>query len=132
MVSWHQILSDENIINHTTIMRWVHQYGSEIEKKMRKHRKTTNDSWRVDKTYIKVKGKWMYLYRAVDSNGDTVDFILCVKRGAKTAKYFFIKALRYTHNKKPKVVTNDKNATFPKAIKELKNNIDLNINTEFR
>lgn len=72
-------------INHTTIMRWVHQYGLEIVKKIRKHLKTTNDSWRVDETYIKVKGTWMYLYRAVDSNGDTVDFMLSVKRDAKAS-----------------------------------------------
>ncbi len=119
-------------INHTTIMRWVYQYEPEIEKKIRKHLKTTNDSWRVDETYIKVKGTWMYLYRAVDSNGDTVEFMLSLKRDAKAGKRFFIKVLRSEHNKKPRVVTTDKNAAYPKAIKELKNNVDLNINTEFR
>ena len=119
-------------INHTTIMRWVHQYGPEIEKRIRKHLKETNDSWRVDETYVKVKGRWVYLYRSVDSNGDPVDFMLSVKRDAKAAKRFFIKVLRSTHNKKPRVVTTDKNAAYPKAIKELKNNVDLNINTEFR
>jgi len=62
-------------INHSTIMRWVHQYSPEIKKKIRRHLRPTNDSWRVDETYIKVKGKWKYFYRAVDSNGDTIDFI---------------------------------------------------------
>ncbi|PHG35495.1 IS6 family transposase, partial [Bacillus pseudomycoides] len=61
-------------ISHTTIMRWVHRYGSELDKRVRRHLKKTNDSWRVDETYIKVQGKWMYLYRAVDSGGNTVDF----------------------------------------------------------
>ncbi|MED1270616.1 IS6 family transposase, partial [Bacillus mycoides] len=58
-------------ISHTTIMRWVHQYGPELDKRIRRHLKQTNDSWRVDETYIKVKGQWMYLYRAVDSKGNT-------------------------------------------------------------
>ncbi|EOP72640.1 transposase [Bacillus cereus VDM006] len=63
-------------ISHTTIMRWVHQYGPELDKRIRRHLKQTNDSWRVDETYIKVKGQWMYLYRAVDSKGNTIDFFL--------------------------------------------------------
>jgi IS6 family transposase len=53
-------------VDHTTIMRWVHQYSPEIEQKIRKHLRSTNDSWRVDETYIKVKGESKYLYRAVD------------------------------------------------------------------
>jgi transposase, IS6 family len=63
-------------IAHTTIMRWVHQYGPELDKRVRRYLKTTNDSWRVDETYVKVKGQWMYLYRAVDSKGNTIDFYL--------------------------------------------------------
>lgn len=50
-------------IAHTTIMRWLHQYDPELDKKIRRHLKQGNDSWRVDETYIKVKGQWMYLYR---------------------------------------------------------------------
>ncbi|MBZ5753793.1 IS6 family transposase, partial [Metabacillus rhizolycopersici] len=61
---------------HTTIMRWVHQYVPELDERVRRHLKTTNDSWRVDETYVKVKGQWMYLYRAVDSEGNTIDFYL--------------------------------------------------------
>ena len=60
---------------HTTIMRWVHQYGPELNERIRKHLKSTNDSWRVDETYIKIKGEKMYLYRAIDSGGNTIDFI---------------------------------------------------------
>src|SRR3954453_11294271 len=62
-------------IAHTTIMRLVHQYGPELDKRIRRHLKQINDSWRVDETYIKVKGQWMYLYRAVDSEGNTVEFM---------------------------------------------------------
>ena len=79
---------------HTTIMRWVHQYGPELDKRVRRHLKPTNDSWRVDETYIKVKGQWMYLYRAVDSKGNTIDFYLSKTSNHKSAKLFFKKALQ--------------------------------------
>lgn len=61
-------------VTYTTIMRWVHQYSPILEQKLRKHIKLTNDSWRVDETYIKIKGKNTYLYRSVDSAGNTIDF----------------------------------------------------------
>ena len=85
-------------VDHTTIMRWVHQYSPEIEKKVRRYLKPTNDSWRVDETYIKVKGKWKYLYRAVDSDGSTIDFMLSAKRDRIAVKRFFNKALGSNHN----------------------------------
>ncbi|PHC36989.1 IS6 family transposase [Bacillus pseudomycoides] len=105
-------------ISHTTIMRWVHRYGSELDKRVRRHLKKTNASWRVDETYIKVKGKWMYLYRAVDSGGNTVDFYLSKNRKAKSAKRFFKKALASCHTSKPRVLTVDKNPAYPKAVKQ--------------
>ena len=86
-------------VDHTTIMRQVHQYSPEIEKKIRRHLKPTNNSWIVDKTYIKVKGTWKYFYRAVDSNGETIDFMLSSKRNQKTAKRFFKKAFSSNHIK---------------------------------
>src|SRR6476646_5515716 len=61
-------------IDHTTIYRWVQHYAPELEKRCRLHLKATNDSWRVDETYVKVKKAWMYLYRAVDSRGKTLEF----------------------------------------------------------
>jgi hypothetical protein len=75
-------------VDHTTIMRWVHQYSPEIEKKVRRYLRPTNDFWRMDETYIRVKGEWKYLYRAVDSNGNTIDFMLSAKRNKKAAKRF--------------------------------------------
>ena len=107
-------------VDYTTIMGWVHQYSPEIEKRIRRHLRPTNDSWRVDKTYIKVKGKWKYLYRAVDSDGDTIDFMLSSKRDRKAAKRFFKKALSSNHNQIPRVITVDKNPAYPPAIDELK------------
>ena len=69
-------------IDHTTIYRWVQCYAPELEKRCRPHLKATNDSWRVDETYIKVKKVWMYLYRAVDSQGNTLEFLLSPTRDA--------------------------------------------------
>ncbi|MEH6949375.1 IS6 family transposase [Bacillus sp. JJ634] len=107
-------------IAHTTIMRWVHQYGPELDKRVRRHFKKTNDSWRVDETYIKVEGQWMYLYRAVDSEGHTIDFYLSESRDKQAAKRFFKKALAFSHVSKPRVITVDKNPAYPVAIEELK------------
>lgn len=75
----------------------------------------------MDETYIKVKGQWMYLYRAVDSEGNTIDFYLSKIRDYKDAKRFFRKVLRSLHVSKPRVITVDKNPAYPIAIEELKN-----------
>jgi len=107
-------------IAHTTIMRWVHQYGPELDKRVRCHLKQTNDSWRVDETYIKVKGQWMYLYRAVDSDGNTIDFFLSKTRDSKSAKRFLKKALAFSHFVIPRVITVDKNPVYPLLIQQLK------------
>src|SRR5512138_1346473 len=70
-------------VDHTTIYRWVQHYAPELEKRCRPHRKITTDSWRVDETYVKVKGVWVYLYRAVDSQGNTLEFFLSTTRDAE-------------------------------------------------
>lgn len=74
-------------------MRWVHQYSPIIDERIRKHIKLTNDSWRMDETYIKIKGKNAYLYRAVDSKGKTIDFYVSVYRDKAATSKFFKKAL---------------------------------------
>ncbi|MGR3779145.1 IS6 family transposase [Bacillus paramycoides] len=107
-------------IAHTTIMRWVHQYGPELDERVRRHLQSTNDSWRVDETYVKVKGQWLYLYRAVDSEGNTINFYLSESRDKQAAKRFFKKALAFSHVSKPRVITVDKNPAYPIAIQELK------------
>lgn len=107
-------------IHHTTVFRWVQEYSPEIDKRLRSHLRPTNDSWRVDETYILVKGKQKYLYRAVDSQGHTLDFLLSAKRDALAAKRFFRKTLKAIHTQTPRVITVDKNPAEPKAIKELK------------
>jgi transposase, IS6 family len=107
-------------VDHTTIYRWVMIYAPQIEKRSRNYLKPTNDSWRVDETYIKVKGKWKYLYRAVDSNGQTLDFMFSTRRDSQAAKRFFKKVLKARHNKEPRVINVDRNPAYPIAIKELK------------
>ena len=119
-------------VDHSTIMRWMHQYSPEIEKKIRRHLRPTNDSWRVDETYIKVKGEWKYLYRAVDSNGNTIDFMLSAKRNKKAAKRFLKKALGSKHNQMPRAITVDKNPAYPSAVNELKNDRILPQNVSLR
>ena len=112
-------------VHHVTVFRWVQDYSPEIDKRCRPHLRSTNDSWRVDETYIEVKGKPKYLYRAVDSDGNTIDFLLTAKRDATAAKRFFRKMLKATHTRYPKVITVDKNAAYPKAIDELKAETEL-------
>ena len=107
------------------VFRWVQQYGPEIDKRCRPHLRPTNDSWRVDETYIEVKGKPKYLYRAVDSAGNTLDFLLTAKRDAQAAKRFFRKTLKAVHTCSPRVITVDQNAAYPKAIDELKQKEEL-------
>jgi transposase-like protein len=119
-------------VDSSTIMRWVHQYSPEIEKKIRRYLRPTNDSWRVDETYIKVKGKWIYFYRAVDSNGDTIDFMLSSKRNRTAAKRFLKKALSSNHNQIPREITVDKNPAYPPAIDKLKNDKILPKNVGIR
>ena len=79
-------------VHLSTVYRWVQRYAPELEKRCQPHLQSTNDSWRVDETYIKVKGKQKYLYRAVDSSGHTLDFLLTAKRDAEAAKRFLRKA----------------------------------------
>ena len=106
------------VITHTTIMRWVHQYAPILDEKVRKHLKPNNDSWRLDETYLKIKGKNVYLYRAVDSEGNTIDFLLSENRDKVAAKKFFKKALQAQHNQQPRVITIDQYAATEIAIHE--------------
>jgi transposase, IS6 family len=107
-------------VDHTSLFRWVQRYGPELAQRCRAFLKPTNRSYRVDETYIKVKGKDRYLYRAVDSTGQTIDFLLTAKRDKASAKRFFQKALRGSVNVRPRVINVDKNPAYPAAFQELK------------
>src|SRR5918993_4582569 len=120
------MLQDRGVmVDHTTIFRWIQAYAAELEKRIRPQLRLSNGSWRVDETYVKAKGRWTYLYRAVDSRGQTIDFLLSAKRDAEAAKRFFRKALGQPHTVNPRTITVDKNAAYPKAIAEMKRDGEL-------
>ena len=108
------------LIHPSCIWRWVQIYGPELDKRCRAHLKPTNKSYRVDETYIRIKGQDRYLYRAVDSAGQTIDFLLTAKRDAAAAKRFFRKTLLDPANPQPRVINVDKNRAYPAAVAELK------------
>jgi transposase-like protein len=115
------MLSDRGVrVDHTTLFRWIQAYAPELDKRIRPHLRMTNGSWRVDETYIRVKGEWVYLYRAVDATGQTIDFLLSPKRDAAAARRFFRKALGQPHTVNPRTITVDKNAAYPIATKAMK------------
>jgi putative transposase len=95
------------LVDHSTINRWVIHYSPLLEDNFKKKfKRQTGLSWRMDETYIKIKGKWHYLYRAVDKNGDTVDFMLSPRRNESAAKAFFTKSIG--SNGIPEKITIDK------------------------
>jgi len=106
-------------VDHTTIFRWVQRYTPELDKRCQPQLKAGHDSYRVDETYIKIKKYCHNLYRAVDSRGATLDFMLSAMRDADAAERFFRKMLRATHTIQPRVITVDKNAAYPPAFEAL-------------
>ena len=98
----------------------VQRFAPELEQRLRSHRQPTDDSWRVDETYVRVKGRWVYLYRAVDSSGATLDFLLSEQRDAAAAKRFLERVLRGGNHQSPRVINTDKHAGYPPAIQVLK------------
>src|SRR5947209_11678771 len=98
-----EMMAERNLsVDHVTIWRWVQQYAPELSRRCRPELRNTNRSWRVDETYCRVAGKWTYLYRAVDSTGDTIDFLLSAKRDTAAAKRFLQKALRSPGHPRPR------------------------------
>ena len=116
-----EMMAERNLtVDHITIWRWVQRYAPELNRRCRPELRMTNRSWRVDETYLRVSSKWTSLYRAVDSSGDTIDFLLSARRDAASAKRFFQKALRSVGHPRPRVINVDGNPTYPKVIGELK------------
>ena len=106
--------------DHTTIWRWVQRYGPELAERLRRHLKPINKSWRVDETYVRDKGRWCYLYRANDSTGATIDFMLSGLRDAAAAKRLFRKALRDPSHPQPRVINTDPARLYGAAISGVK------------
>jgi transposase, IS6 family len=119
-------------VDHTTIFRWVQGYAPEIEKRARWYQALRSDSWRVDETYVRVGGKWKYLWRAIDKQGRLIDFMLSDRRNAKAATRFLGKALRTMKDWPPSSITTDKLASYPKAIRRLKREGKLGATTSHR
>ena len=105
-------------LSHTTILRWVQRYVPEFEKRWNRYARPVSDSWRVDETYIKVRGQWVYLYRAVDNEGRSVDFLLSKRRDVAAAQRFFSRAAR--QHGSPRVITLDGYAASHRAVTKLK------------
>ena len=111
-------------VDHTTIYRWVQKYAPELDKQTRWYRQVPDwqaSSWRVDETYIRVGGRWCYLYRAITAGGQTLDFYLSPKRNVAAAKRVLAKAVRSNASAGyPRVINTDKAPSLARAIAELK------------
>jgi transposase, IS6 family len=116
-----ELMSERGLdVDRSCIWRWVQEYGPELNERCRPYLKPVNKSWRVDETYLKVQGQDRYLWRAVDSTGQTIDFLLTARRDAEAAKRFFRKALQAEANPQPRVINVDRNPAYPAAIEQLK------------
>src|SRR5438128_966051 len=102
-------------VDHSTINRWVVKYSPQLEEAFHRRKRSVGVSWRMDETYIKVKGQWYYLYRAVDKTGQTIDFLLTKHRDERAAKRFLTKAIR--RHGIPEKITIDGSAANEAAIK---------------
>jgi len=121
-----EMMAERNLsVDHVTIWRWVQRYSPELNRRCRPELRKANRSWRCDETYVRVAGKWTYLYRAVDSAGATIDFLLSARRDAAAAKRFFQNALRAPGHPCPRVINVDGNPSYPKVISELKKTGEL-------
>ena len=113
------------MVDHVTIWRWVQRYAPILNQRLRRERRHPNRSWRVDETYVRVAGNWVYLYRAVDSAGDTIDFMLSPNRDLIAAKHFLQLALHRTGHARPRVINVDGHPAYATAILELKQSGEL-------
>jgi transposase-like protein len=102
-------------VDHTTVFRWVQRYAPEINKRIRPHLRMSGTFYRVDETYIKVGKSCKYLYRAVDKEGQTIEFMLSAKRDVSAAKRFFKRLMRADHRRLPFTIGTDKHASYPEA-----------------
>src|SRR6202020_2613740 len=127
-----EMMAERNLsMAHTTIMRWVHHYAPEFERRWNRFARPVGPSWRVDETYVKIRGQWVYLYRAVDRAGKTVDFRLSTRRDVAAAKAFFRKAAK-SQGSPPTTITLDGYAASHYAVREMKAAGQLATDTRLR
>lgn len=119
-----EMLAERSVnVDHTTIYRWVQRYAPEMEKLLRWYWRQASgfSSWHLDETYVKVNGRWAYLYRAVDSRGCTIDFYLSSRRNTKAVYRFMGKLLNNTKRWQiPRLINTDKAPTYGRALALLK------------
>jgi transposase-like protein len=120
------------VVDPSTIFRRVQRYAPEIEKRVRLYQGYRSGSWRVDETYVRVGGRWKYLFRAVDKHGQLIDFMLSVRRNTRAAYRFLRKSLKTLSDYPPSSITTDKLASYPKAIQRLQKEGLLSKNVEHR
>ena len=113
-------------VDHTTIWRWTQEYGPEVYRLLGGEVKRKSSTWHIDETFVRIAGRWMYLFRAVDSTGQTVDFYLSETRDRAAAKVFLKKALANPDNRPPHVLARDGLRSYPAAIRELRSEGQLN------
>ena len=115
-----ELLAERGIsVDHSTIWRWVQRFAPELNLRVRPYLKPTNLSWRVDETYVRVKGQWCYLYRAIDSRGATIEFFLAAFRDLDATKSLFRRASGDGAHPLPRVINTDLAPTYSSAIPEL-------------
>lgn len=109
-----EMMSERGLeVHHSTLFRWVQRYAPEINKRLRPHLKMAGPSYRIDETYVKVGKQWKYLYRAVDKEGQTIEFMLSAKRDIAAVKRFFKKVMRADHGRVPFSISVGKHTSYP-------------------
>jgi len=128
-----EMMSERGIaVDPSTIFRWVQRYAPEIEKRIRLYQGPRSGSWRVDETYVRVGGRWKYLFRAVDKHGRLIAFMLSDRRNTNAAYHFLRKAIKSMNTYPPSSITTDKLASYPKAIRRLQAEGSLSEDVEHR
>lgn len=113
-----EIMAERGVrVDHATLNRWVERYAGQVAEDARRRKQATDRSWRMDETYIRVKGQWVYLYRAVDKFGKTLDFMLSKRRNKPAAIKFFARAMEV--NGLPRMIVIDKSAANTQGIKDI-------------
>jgi IS6 family transposase len=114
------LLAERGIsVDRSTVFRWVQKFGPELTKRTEKYLRRASVDWHVDETYIRIGGKWRYLWRAIDANGQMVDFRLTARRDAKAAKAFLNKAIDRVRLHRPVTIVTDKAPTYRRVIREI-------------
>lgn len=112
-------------VDHTTLWRWTQSYAPQLERRLRPHLRPTGRRWHIDETFVRASGEWVYLYRAVDETGATVDFFLAPQRSVRKAKLFFRRALSAPARPVPSELIVDGNPTYPIAVRALQRESQL-------